>query len=192
MLFTAAMTFFKAQWRVLIPLAMLMGALWYVHALRADKIAAVNELATYKVQQKQLADEQAKTNAANMDKARAKASLAEVVNNNQVNAILEANNETIQQLTDKLKGRYETKSNNYTLGAGTGIVLPRSNSSDPLAKTASDTQGLASGGAITDPACFGLRDELATLEEATAITTSDFNACMITLDADSLVLEREH
>lgn len=181
------LTFFKAQWRVILPVLIVGAGLLYLNHLQNSRDQAIADLNAFKVQAQAEVDKQIAINQLNLAKAQAEISRVDQEAQAQILSVLQLSEKTINQLSTQIRNRYETK---YALDITAGRVLPQSTSGDPIAETSSTAEGLASRQPNTDPACAGLRDEITDLENACALTTIYFNQCRAALDADAMVLER--
>lgn len=174
----------RVAWKPLIICLILASTYFAFNRLQAQRDNAIRDLNDYKQQQLVLAKQQKAEIEIKLDLARKHLSEVEVKYNNIINDLYDEK----QKVADDLGKQYEKRMANYTL---THSMLPQSGSTESTAETPSDTEGLATGEPKPDTTCAGLQAEYQTLEDAAVLTTIYFNLCRETLDADSLILERE-
>jgi hypothetical protein len=180
----------KKNWQPIAILVIIGCVILSFQHIKVQRDAAIEDLSSYKLTQKILAIQEQDKQKDDLDKARAKIALNDVIAKNQLNDALNEN-QALKELADKLWSRYETKSSKPSMGNGPGIVLSPSGDSNTYPQVTSPSEGPSNGGAITDTTCAGLRIEKSELEQATAVETIFYNQCRAALDADALVCPRE-
>jgi hypothetical protein len=184
-----AITFIIAHWRVfLIGLILTLSWHYYNKQVKradsaiADKIVAEKALLEHVTADSLLAEKTIAENKLKEDKAREALSVAEVTANNQIDVII-GKEQTILQLSKKLEATYAQKSINYNL-SHSGIVLQSESNLNSASEASTNSSAPASSEQVTDPACFRLRAELETLENACALTTVYYNEARTLLEID--------
>lgn len=186
------LSFFLGQWRIILLAAIVGGAWWYVHAIRADNASLTAKLATINAQsalvkadndrklatishesvlavqaiQKVRADDLTRLNLANVDRAK-------------LTQELRASNEQAKinlARADAIKRNYDERLRINP--GGNSARMPQ----EPSA---------AEGSASSQSECDAATARLKILEPACKITTIDFNTCRAMLDADTKACGRE-
>lgn len=162
------------RWRIFLPILIVGLTLWYVHALRSDRDAAVSELRDYKLEIDRLAAEREADNLAKEKEAKAKLSTVLVLHAAELETIRRQANE---RLKDEQKKSADADRAIADLRSRLRDAVKAGSARVPLVPRPAET-ATGSGGDC-DPASIG-PDSAGTyidaLEAACAITTSDYNA----------------
>lgn len=154
-----------AYWKPLLIAAIC----WYGYHENNRAVEAENALHTYQKVIAQQVEDQAKSNEIIETKSTKQVAV--------INTEHEAEVKTIgdrKQIESEIKNVYENRIANLT--TANGLLTKTINSAEPVSST-TETSSDAESGAKCDATITRLQTERESLENACAITTSDFNAC---------------
>lgn len=161
------LTYMVDHWRVFLPLLILCLMLWQYNRVTSQRDAAVTELAEYKAQIVQLANQR---KAENIQKAiDANVRMRSVVENHaeEMETIRRIANDRLRAEKNYADRTINDLRNRLRNTIASGIGMP---------EIPSTTSRIAAGGTDSDTTVTGQEEYLESLEIGCAITTADFNA----------------